>query len=558
MPIVFAELQMSIGTQFVNDKRIPHMQHLGCSDFTLVAVVGILTVLAFRKILRKAGYNSQMRYTATLAVVATVVSIAMRTASAQTGGGAIFSRDHWLTDYSYLKHELERRYSHLAWFGSAQSGVELPALDRATRNSLEHARTNAEAASAITAFVAAFHDAHLVPKVVPMPLSPASAEPPFVESAADACTAGAAFGYAPVTRIACSLPFESLPGFRLLSDGMTSAFRSGVIEQDSLRICIVRIPRFRPIEFPQVCESAWNSLTAQGITPSRTAVLVIVDAEWLRTLAVRLRECGDRKVSALIVDVGGNAGGNDLGDWAVRLFTGKPVHSAPLLLSADSVAIPYFDEQLAGLRDALNANADLSGTSRTALERAMEGFHQCQEAAARKPCDMSWVWSEQRPWGGSSCSRLIPSGFSSGWLDYADPGSIDPRVAGALFWPVIADSFRGAWTGPTYVLTDSTTGSAAEMFAALMRDRGIAKTIGTHTHGLGCGFMSSDVPLVLPYSKLSFAVPSCVRLRGDGTDEVAGIAPDLPTLAQPFETARSVAARALHMVASDLVSNKGQ
>jgi len=165
---------------------------------------------------------------------------------------------------------------------------------------------------------------------------------------------------------------------------------------------------------------------------------------------------------------------------------------------------------------------------------------------------MSWVWREQRKWGTSPCTRLIPSGFASGALDYAEPGSLDPRAARALYWPAIADSLRGAWNGPAYVLTDGNTGSAAEMFTALIHDRGIAKTIGTRTFGLGCGFIDYDAPFVLPNSARAFRIPNCVRLRSDGTDEVAGITPDLPLTSLPGESGRSLAARALHALVSDL------
>jgi hypothetical protein len=258
-----------------------------------------------------------------------------------------------------------------------------------------------------------------------------------------------------------------------------------------------------------------------------------------------------RNITALLIDVGGNGGGNDLGDWAVRLFARAPVRSAPLLLSAGRVAIPYFDEQLGDLERALNTNANLPEATRAALLRASTEFNQRKQATGA-PCNMSWVWREQRAWGTSSCTRLIASGFASGALDYAEPGAIDSRAVLAVYWPAIADSLRGAWTGPAYVLTDANTGSAAEMFTALMRDRGIAKTVGTRTFGLGCGFMDHNDPIVLPHSGRAFNVPNCVRLRGDGTDEVAGIAPDLPTLAQPGESARSLAARTLGTIVGDL------
>jgi C-terminal processing protease CtpA/Prc len=101
------------------------------------------------------------------------------------------------------------------------------------------------------------------------------------------------------------------------------------------------------------------------------------------------------------------------------------------------------------------------------------------------------------------------------------------------------------------VLTDANTGSAAEMFVALIRDRGIAKTVGKHTFGLGCGFLDGGPSFVLPSARLAFSIPNCVRLRADGTDEVAGIAPDIPVEAAPGESARGVASRALQAIAAD-------
>ena len=493
-----------------------------------------------------------MKSAAILAIVAMLLSTGG--VSAQSTGGETFNPDNWRADYVYLKRELEHNYSHLAWFGSPQGGVDLPALDRATNSALERARSNAEAAAAITAFVAGFHDGHFAPAATPVSASRASAEPPTVERAPDARTACASFGFAPITRVTFSLPFESLVGFRLVADGLSSAFRAGVVELDGRRIGIVRIPRFRPAEFPGVCESAWASLSARGVEPTRSAVLDIVNAEWLRTLAARLRELRDQRVTALVVDVGGNGGGNDLGDWAVRLFTRGPVRSAPLLLSASPVAIPYFDEQLGDLQRSLNSSATLPQFTRDTLKSAISSFSQFKLEAKAPPCDMSWVWREQRAWGTSACTRLIASKFASGALDYAESGSIPAPAAQALYWPTTADSWRGAWTGATYIVTDSNTGSAAEMFTALMRDRGIAKTIGTRTFGLGCGFMDYNDPIVLPHSRRAFRIPNCVRLRGDGTDEVAGIAPDLPTPAQPGESARSLAARTLRTILSDLAA----
>ena len=105
-----------------------------------------------------------------------------------------------------------------------------------------------------------------------------------------------------------------------------------------------------------------------------------------------------------------------------------------------------------------------------------------------------------------------------------------------------------------YVVTDGRTYSSAEMFSAVMRDNGIAKTIGLRTGGDGCGFMQEEKPFVLTHSKLRFRIPDCVRLRADGSDEVAGIAPDMPILPTEGESDRARAARAIATIENDLTT----
>jgi len=468
-----------------------------------------------------------------------------------------FDSSAWQADFTALKIELERSYSHLAWFGSPQSGVNLPRLDSLAREALGRARTATEAAQAIQRFVVGFHDGHLVVSPPRPPAAAPDAEPPAVTQANDAKSACAAFGYSPSTHITFSLPFESLPGFELLADGLSDAFRAGVLTQGRTRIGLVRIPRFRAGEFIPVCERAWGRLRASHRMATRSEVAELADEEWLRTLAERLREVKAAGAEVLLVDVGGNGGGNDVSDWAVRLFSRRPVRSAPLLLSASPVAIPLFDEEIGDLRRALAASPASNVAVRTTIQTALAEFERRKRDASAPPCDMSWVWREQRAWGTSSCSRLIASGFFSGALAFAEVGSLDSVAARALYWASRADAFRGAWDGPSYVLTNSGTGSGAEGFAALMRDRGIAKSIGTHTSGDGCGFMDHNEPFVLPRSRLAVAIPNCVRLREDGTDEVAGIAADIEVKPSPGESARATAWRALEAIIGDLKGSPG-
>ena len=127
------------------------------------------------------------------------------------------------------------------------------------------------------------------------------------------------------------------------SDGISRAFRSGTIVVGERRVGLVRIPRFRPAEYPALCLATWPALDE-------------MDAAWLKALAERLAAFRTEDVAAVLVDVGGNGGGNDLGDWAARLFTSSDVHSAPLLMHTGPLGAKYMDEQLQGLNDALAAH----------------------------------------------------------------------------------------------------------------------------------------------------------------------------------------------------------
>jgi len=481
-------------------------------------------------------------------VVVSLATLLMATAAAAAPS---FDRKAWREDYVALKHELERSYSHLAWVASPESGVDLPSLDRRTRLALDAARSDADASAALVSFIAGFHDGHLA--MVPTPEQEgAGAEPPPRAADIDPRVACAAFGYGPSTRVAFSLPFESLDGFAMRSDGIAQAFRSGTITVGQHRFGLVRIPRFRPIEYPTVCAAAWSALHADGSVPTAAAIQNVIDAAWLRDLADRLAVLRAQDVDGLVVDVGGNGGGSDVGEWAPRLFTSREVHSAPLLMHAGPLGAKYMDEQLQALDEALAAHAGDTKIE-AALRPAIAAFERRKhDASQQSACDMSWTWHEQRRFDPSKCSGLIDAGFASGAVDYLAPGSLAPDAAAALYWPSTADPMRGAWNGPVYLLTDAGTASAAEMFAALMRDSGIAKTVGVRTLGLGCGSMVENAPVTLPHSHLSFRIPNCVRLRADGTDEVAGIAPDLAVAPVVNESPRARAARVLAVIDRDL------
>jgi hypothetical protein len=460
----------------------------------------------------------------------------------------------WLDDFSALKAGMEDRYANLAWFASPAGGVNLPALEQRTRKALGSADSDGEARRIILDFVAAPGDGHFSPQPDDPPAGAAHAEPEAVKLNPDDPVNGcAALGYASKGRIGFSLPFESLPGFQLQTDGVAKGFRAGILPvRPGVQLGIVRISEFRETGTIWACMEGWLALAKAHKAIDEQSVQDAAQDQWFRAMSATLHGFATAKVAAVVVDVGGNGGGGDLADWLPRLFTSRPVHSARMYVARSPAFAGYMNVELDGLRKPLPAAVDAA--AHQAIDRAIAGFEAEKSALSAHACDMSWVWREQRPWQPDApCSRLVDAGSAAGSLDYLAPHTFITDIAKRVYWAAVADDYIGAWTGPTYVLTDSHSYSASELFASSMQFDHIAKTVGQR--GDGCGFVTDIPPLVLPHSRMAFRMPNCVRLRADGSDEVAGVPPDLPVLPLKDESPRARAARAADVMAGDLTAH---
>lgn len=490
---------------------------------------------------------------APMMAMACLAGLALQPAAAQEARSA-FHRAEWLEDFQELKAALERTYVNLAWMGSPQSGIDVPRLERRTRDALAQAATDSEAEKALLDFVAGFHDGHLSP--LPRLAVPTVAQAPEPEESAllhgQSPTGCAALGYAVTGPVVFTLPFESLPGFAMLGDGLGDPFRSGLVPgPDGRRIGIVRIQEFEPTAFPALCTRAWTALEAAGTAVTRRAIEDAASDLWFAALAETLATLREQGAVAILVDVGRNSGGGDSGDWMPRMFTDRAVASAPMSMVDAPVSAQYFDEQIRSMNRGLAAKPKADGAR--ALAQALRFFESVKARIGTQHCDLSWVWTEQRPWRKDACNNLLAAGSAGGFSSGLPKGAYGDRdLASRLSWSATIESHFGAWTGPVYVLTDNRSFSAAEMFVATMRDNGIAKTLGARTGGDGCGFMAKGDPLVLAHSQLRFRIPNCMRLRANGADEVAGIAPDFPIAPTQGESARGRAARALAVIARDM------
>ncbi|WP_374566186.1 S41 family peptidase [Ideonella sp.] len=480
-----------------------------------------------------------------------LAALTLTTLTAQARG---YDAAAWQRDYAQLKKTLEQQYANLAWFASPEGGVNLPRLDHLTRQALQAARSDDEARRAIQGFVGAFKDGHF--SVLPDQAAPTSAAPevparPF--DATDPTASCAALGFLPTAREAFSLPLESLPNFRLMGDGLSTVYRSGLATMaGGQKIGVLRIQNFYKEAFPAVCPQGHAWLKAKGDRIDEKSLRDAADHRWFEGLAEQIDELKAAGMTTLLIDVGSNSGGNDSGDLFPRLLTDKPVRSSRLRMAASAAATAYADEQLKTLDAALKTSPPAE--ARDALGRAREFFVQAK-AQAQQPCDMAWVWTQQRPWASQGCKRLVDVGHAGGFAATLPRGAFgDQNIAYRLSYPSSADDLWAMWSGPLYVLTDGRTYSSAEMFTAVVQDNHLGKTVGATTGGDGCGFMSGDKPKILTHSRLRLRMPDCMRLRADGSDEVAGIAPDLPVLATEGEDGRQRAVRALETIAADVLA----
>jgi C-terminal processing protease CtpA/Prc len=89
---------------------------------------------------------------------------------------------------------------------------------------------------------------------------------------------------------------------------------------------------------------------------------------------------------------------------------------------------------------------------------------------------------------------------------------------------------------PLLVVVDRNSWSAAEYFAAVLHDNRAARIVGELTGGAGCGYTNAGISTSLSNSGAVVRMPDCVRLRADGSNEVAGITPDVLVPWAPRDT----------------------
>jgi hypothetical protein len=318
-----------------------------------------------------------------------------------------------------------------------------------------------------------------------------------------------------------------LPGYVALESPRASAgreFPAGIIDAPGRRLGILRVGILTPKGFPELCDEALSALGISLQAPCDDACADRIEdwvaAKLTRDLRVQLEALKAAGASVLLVDISGNGGGSEWVEAVVRMMTAVRLNSSRVAF----VRGPHWSRKFRALEDDLRAAAlAAAGEDRVQLSHLADDVGN-RRVAAETACNSEPLWHGQRP----ACAWLGEGFYSSGLLPAADPTELRSKPwAKLVFEPIQFPYDEGIWRGPLVVLVDGGTASAAEQFAAILQDNHAAIVIGAPTFGAGCGHTDGGTPTRLRNSGATMEMPDCARLRADGSNEVAGILPDV-------------------------------
>jgi hypothetical protein len=237
-----------------------------------------------------------------------------------------FDRQAWLDDYEQLKTDLATGYANLDWMVSARR-MDLPALDRHTRDRLESAHSHIQAVLALRDFLRAFRDPHL--KLVwgerpALSVTRSNWHRPAADSGLQSDGDASADVQALATVSDCraagyetanttfELPFAALPGWQALESAPFTAGISGDLG-------VLRIAAFGEDRYLGQCEQAFVAgLDARALQLRVRAALQHSLEQTLQTL----QQAGARR---LLIDLSGNGGGTEWVSEVIVLFAQRPL-----------------------------------------------------------------------------------------------------------------------------------------------------------------------------------------------------------------------------------------
>jgi hypothetical protein len=446
----------------------------------------------------------------------------------------------WLAEYDSTRHYLSSADANFDWV-VARRKIDLPALDSATRERVAHSWTSLSAAWTVRGFVRHFDDGHTRARIRPAlwwqgvrgttrgptavsAIAPSEPESPpaapvlhATMSSAEACsTAGLDISARPD---GWSLPFPDAAGAVLVPD---AEFPAVILPLEGGRkVAILRVANFGHEHFGPSCERAWSTYRAILAEPCAGDCVSRLEAAVMREAGERAahlaRDLQRRGADAVVVDITGNGGGSEMADAMARALTATPLHLASGGFIRHALHVNYLGE----MRDAIASDRARATPSQRVLIAHAEARLDSLRAEAQQACDRDMVWDGRQP----ACSSVV---LAPPLASYLPPGTLDGLENGWVIWPASwHGATEGIYTGPLLILQDHRSASASEEFAARLRDNNAATIVGSRSYGAGCGYSNGGTSLKLRALGLLVRAPDCQRLRMDGTNEAAGITPDV-------------------------------
>ena len=419
----------------------------------------------------------------------------------------------WLADLAQMRAAMERDYPNRDWL-TGERELSLDRLFAQAGDAIRTGQGDGDARRALDRLVERVRDGHVALRwpVADRDGNERSGGPdPRPTTVAAFCVARG-YDAGQVTAGTAA----AMPGYRAVDND--TPFATGMVEAGGAKVGVLRIGVFSPQGYPRLCEWA---VAGERVALDRPCdegcedrVLTAAYAAMTRGLMAAVERLRDAGVGTLMVDLTRNGGGSEWAEAAARILSARPLRSAPLAVLRGQGWV----ERWQALASRLRAQARAASAADRAL--LTDGAERA-EAIARglKPCP-----------AGDDCARLGSVGFASGLWPERPAGQLEGKPwAADLFSPAQFPYRDGVWQGPLILLVDGQTWSAAEQFAALLRDNGAAVVMGERTGGAGCGHLYGNEPIVLAHSGARLELPNCARFRRDGSNEVGGIVPDVPT-----------------------------
>jgi len=430
---------------------------------------------------------------------------------------AAYNPAPWIADLAQIERVLAEQAPNLEW-SIQERGLDLPGLAKQTEDGLYAVTSDRDAREVLRNFLSQLGDGH-----ISLDWADERQDDVPVWGTASICKS---LGYRDEER-APGLPFDRAGG-RAIATPDSETFPIHVLDLPGGKLGVLRIPSFHEWGYYRYCPQAVAivGLPEDGeCTEDCGAEIGRKSAELLtQAVARQIAALKGQGISALAVDITQNGGGSLWLDPVARMLTGVKLKAPQLAFTRT----PAWREALGTNLQAVEAdlaNPIVGLGYRTVLTEAQAKLKQAL-AEANVACDRMALWQGKAP----GCSLIPPTRlFATGVFDYAEPGEFTLlRSAPALFYSALYSYDEGLWQGPLYVVLDEGSASAAEHFATLLKDNGAATLVGEPTFGAGCGWMASgDVPVTLAKTGGQLHVPDCIWYRKNGTNEVAGVEPDI-------------------------------